>query len=148
MDIPIDLIYPEEASNVICPQTIMDYAEFTIQSGSQLEVNLEDFFVGVDVSGATVSVTTFSYSFAHNGPMNTFDLLDDNVNASPSTLTISPTSTDFTGVVTVYIDAKDISGDFCDTFAQIQLNVLPSGILEPTCPYIVIDETGFDTTVQ
>ena len=128
------LIFIEVVDNlgiedIDCPEPIMEFAEFTISQDQPLELNLGDFFA---VSGDASSTGSFFYEFGSDRP----EKVQLELNESDNVLTITPdTGPDSLGDVFVFIKAAD-SNEYCETFADILVRILPSGITENECPFV------------
>ena len=116
-------------ADIDCPESIMEFAEFTISQDQPLELNLGDFFA---VTGDTSSTGSFFYEFGSDRP----EKVQLELNESDNVLTITPViGPDSLGDVFIFIKAGD-SEEYCETFADIMVRILPSGVTENECPFV------------
>ena len=123
-DIPIDVQDNLGISDIECPKTIIDFAEFNINQDQPIEIAISDFF---DLTGDV------EVEFEFGSEMGKVDIeLSANVDG-PLLLITPKEGVDNLGDEFIFLLASDINR-YCEVFSNIFLRILPEGIAENSCP--------------
>ena len=126
-DVPVDVIDNIGVADIECPQSIMDFAEFTISQDEQLQLNLSDFFA---VSGDASATAEFYYEAGVDQP----EKVQFEFSYEDNSLVITPNSDpESFGEIFMFIKAGD-SQEICEVFADVKVTILPAGLTENECP--------------
>ena len=123
-DIPIDVQDNLGISDIECPKTIIDFADFNINQDQPIEIAISDFF---DLTGDV------EVEFEFGSEMGKVDIeLSANVDG-PLLLITPKEGVDNLGDEFIFLLASDINR-YCEVFSNIFLRILPEGIAENSCP--------------
>ena len=126
-DVPIDVQDNLGISDIECPKTIIDFADFNINQGETLEIAISDFF---DLTGDV------EVGFEFGSEMDKVDIeLSANVDG-PLLLITPKEGIDNIGDEFIFLFASDID-KYCEAFSNVFLRILPEGIAdisENSCP--------------
>ena len=126
-DVPIDVQDNLGISDIECPKTIIDFADFNINQGVPIEIAISDFF---DLT------SDVEVEFEFGSEMGKVDIeLSANVDG-PLLLITPKEGVDNLGDEFIFLFASDIN-KYCEAFSNIFLRILPEGIAdlsENSCP--------------
>jgi len=123
-DVPIDVQDNLGISDIECPKTVIDFADFNINQGQPIEIVFSDFF---DLTGDV------EVDFEFGSEMGKVDL-ELSANEDGPLLLITPKDgVDNLGDEFIFLFASDIN-KYCEAFSNIYLRILPEGLTENSCP--------------